>query len=275
MKPWALVTGASSGIGAELARIYAEQDHNVIVVARREDKLTELATELRGKGAEVQIVAMDLALKKSPRQLFKTVQDLGLQVDVLVNNAGFTHHGPFVEMAPSEVVDMTQLNMSTVAALCRHFAGPMVEAGDGRILNVSSITAFQPVPGFALYAASKAFLLSFTEALSEELKRHRRQRYCAVPGTHRYRDGGRCAGRGCLSCNPFVSDQRCQECGEGGLRCGQSPRGGSHTGTCQSDVRPLGTEPASLAGAYARWPVRTPVHEIGAFVSRDPDTRVR
>jgi short-subunit dehydrogenase len=170
MKSWALVTGASSGIGAELARIYAEHGHNVVVVARREDKLAALADELRGKGAEVHVIAMDLALKESPQQLFITVGELGLHIDVLVNNAGFTHHGAFVDMNPGEVLDMVQLNMSTVAALSHHFAAPMVAAGEGRILNVSSVTAFQPVPGFALYAAGKAFLLSLTEALSEELK---------------------------------------------------------------------------------------------------------
>ncbi|MDH3641337.1 MAG: SDR family oxidoreductase [Gammaproteobacteria bacterium] len=170
MNKWALVTGASSGIGAELARVYAQNHHNVIVVARREDKLTILADELRLKGVEVHVIAMDLATKKSPRRLFSAVQDLDVHVDVLVNNAGFTHHGPFVEMNSSEVIDMVQLNMSTLAALSHHFAGPMVAAGEGRILNVASITAFQPVPGFALYAAGKAFVLSFTEALSEELK---------------------------------------------------------------------------------------------------------
>lgn len=170
MKNWTLITGASSGIGAELARVYAEHHHNLILVARREDKLTALADELRLRGVEVHVIAMDLSLKKSPRQLFKAVQELGFHVDVLVNNAGFTHHGAFVEMSAGEVVDMVQLNMSTVAALSHHFAAPMVAAGDGRILNVSSVTAFQPVPGFALYAAGKAFLLSLTEALSEELK---------------------------------------------------------------------------------------------------------
>lgn len=170
MRKWALVTGASSGIGAELARVYAEEQHNVILVARREERLAALAGELRGNGAEVHVVAMDLALKKSPRQLFKTVQELGVHVDVLVNNAGVTYHGPYVDMDPNAVMDMVQLNMSTLATLTRLFAEPMMAAGDGRILNISSVTAFQPVPGFALYAAGKAFVLSFTEALSEELR---------------------------------------------------------------------------------------------------------
>ena len=170
MSNWALVTGASSGIGAELARIYVEHHHNVIVVARREDKLNALADELRRNGVEVHVIAMDLSLRESPAQLFSAVQNLGLHVDVLVNNAGFTYHGPFVDMSSSEVIDMVQVDMSTLAALTHHFVGPMVAAGEGRILNVSSTTAFQPVPGFALYAAGKAFVLSFTEALSEELK---------------------------------------------------------------------------------------------------------
>lgn len=170
MNKWALVTGASSGIGAELARIYAEQGHNVIVVARREDKLNALADELRRKGVDVHVIAMDLSLRESPAQLCSTVQDLGVHVDVLVNNAGFTYHGPFVEMSASAVLDMVQVDISTLTLLTHHFVGPMVAASEGRILNISSTTAFQPVPGFALYAAGKAFVLSFTEALSEELK---------------------------------------------------------------------------------------------------------
>ncbi len=170
MKQWALVTGASSGIGAELARIYVKHGHNVIVVARREDRLTSLADELRSRGSEVHVIAMDLARTNSADELFDRVQALGVHVDVLVNNAGFTHHGAFVDMNADQVLDMVQLNISTVAALSHKFAGPMIAAGSGRILNVSSVTAFQPVPGFALYAAGKAFLLSLTEALSEELR---------------------------------------------------------------------------------------------------------
>lgn len=170
MNKWALITGASAGIGAELARVYVAHNHNVILVARREDLMNELASALRGEGAEVHVIAMDLALKKSPAQLFRAVQALGVHVDVLVNNAGFTFHGPFVEMDAGRVSDMIQLNMSTLASLSHLFAGPMMEAGQGRILNVGSITGFQPVPSFALYAAGKAFILSLTEALSEELK---------------------------------------------------------------------------------------------------------
>jgi short-subunit dehydrogenase len=170
MSKWALITGASSGIGAELARVYADDRHNVILVARREDKLAELADELRRKGTDVRVISMDLALKKSPRELFKNVQDLGIHVDVLVNNAGVTYHGAFADMGPNDVVDMVQLNVSTLAALTRLFVEPMVAAGEGRVLNIASVTGFQPVPGFALYAAGKAFVLSFTEALSEELR---------------------------------------------------------------------------------------------------------
>ncbi len=170
MSKWALVTGASSGIGEELARVYAEHGHNVILVARREGRLVVLANELRAKGVKAHVIAMDLARPESADHLFNSVQALGVHVDVLVNNAGFTHHGRFVAMDATAVKEMLQLNMATLAALSHRFADPMVAAGDGRILNISSVTAFQPVPGFALYAAGKAFVLSFTEALSEELK---------------------------------------------------------------------------------------------------------
>jgi short-subunit dehydrogenase len=170
MNKWALVTGASSGIGAALARVYAEERHNVILVARREQKLLALAEELRGNGVEVHVIPMDLSHKKSARQLFKAVQQLDVHVDVLVNNAGFTYLGRFVDMDLGAAEDMMQLNLGTLVALTHLFARPMIAAGGGRILNLSSTTAFQPMPGYALYAAGKALILSFSEALFEELK---------------------------------------------------------------------------------------------------------
>ena len=170
MNKWALITGASSGIGAALARVYAEQRHNVILVARRKQKLQALAKELRGKGAEVHVIPMDLSLKKSARQLFNAVQELDVHVDVLVNNAGFTYLGQFVDMDLATAQDMMQLNLGTLVALTHLFAKPMVTAGEGHILNLSSTTGFQPTPGYALYAAGKALILSFSEALFEELK---------------------------------------------------------------------------------------------------------
>tara|TARA_Y100000031_G_scaffold121027_1_gene135397 strand:- start:4041 stop:4505 length:465 start_codon:yes stop_codon:yes gene_type:complete len=116
---------------------------------RREDKLTALVQELRGKGAEVHVIPMDLSLKKSPRALFRTVRDLGVHVDALVNNAEITYHGPFTDMNTSVVMDMAQLNVTALAALTHQFVQPIIAAGEGRILNVSSVTAFQPAPGLA------------------------------------------------------------------------------------------------------------------------------
>lgn len=170
MNKWALITGASSGIGAELARVYAQAQHNVILVARREGRLLTLAEELRGEGVEAHVIPMDLSLKKSPRQLFKAVQQLEVHVDVLVNNAGFTYLGPFVDMDLDAAEDMLQVDVVTMVALTHLFVKPMIAAGEGRILNISSTGAFQPMPGIALYAAGKALMLSFSEALSEELK---------------------------------------------------------------------------------------------------------
>jgi len=170
MNKWALITGASSGIGAALARVYAEERHNVILVARRKQKLQALAEELRELHAEVHVIPMDLSLKKSARELFKAVQQLGVHVDVLVNNAGFTYLGRFVDMDLAAAEDMMQLNLGTLVSLTHLFARPMIEAGEGKILNLSSTTAFQPFPGHALYAAGKALILSFSEALHEELK---------------------------------------------------------------------------------------------------------
>lgn len=170
MNKWALITGASSGIGEALARVYANERHNVILVARRQEKLEALAEELREQNAEVHVIAMDLSRKDSAVKLFEAVQELGVHVDVLVNNAGFTYLGRFVDMELSAAQDMIQLNFGTLVSLTHLFAGPMIEAGEGQVLNLASTTAFQPTPGFALYAAGKAAILSFSEALFEELK---------------------------------------------------------------------------------------------------------
>lgn len=170
MRKWVLVTGASSGIGAELARVYARRRHNLILVARRKQRLDALARELRGEGAQVRVLPMDLSRQNAAGELFDRVGALDLHVDVLVNNAGVSYSGPFVAMDPSLVDNMLQLDVATLAKLTRLFAAPMVAAGGGSILNVASTTSFLPVPGMSLYAAGKAFILSFSEALSEELK---------------------------------------------------------------------------------------------------------
>jgi adhesin HecA-like repeat protein len=168
-KPLALITGASSGIGADLARVYADNGYDLVVTARREERLQALAEELAGRAA-VHVITADLAKAKGPAGLFAAVQDAGLEVETLVNNAGVLSGQPFVQAPRKAVTDLVNLNVRALTELTQLFLPAMLERGYGRILNVASVASFQPVPGLAVYGASKAFVLSLTESLSEELR---------------------------------------------------------------------------------------------------------
>ena len=166
-----LITGASSGIGAELAQAFAKRRHPLVLVARREALLMALAATLRdAHGIDVLPVAMDLSKKRAPERLVQRLADANLNVDVLVNNAGVARTGAFATMDQTQLHDMIALNIRTLTSLTHLFLPAMLARGQGRILNVASVASFQPVPSLAVYAATKAFVLSFTEALSEELK---------------------------------------------------------------------------------------------------------
>ncbi|MFN3233129.1 MAG: SDR family NAD(P)-dependent oxidoreductase [Alphaproteobacteria bacterium] len=167
----ALITGASMGIGRELSFVFAENGYDLIVVARSEDKLNTLANELYDEfGTTVTVIGQDLSKTTAPQKLFKAVNDAGLHVDVLVNNAGFGAFKPFVETAKTRISDMVQVNVAALTELIYLFAQPMKDKGEGKIMNVASVAAFNPTPGAALYGATKAFVLSLTEALSEEMR---------------------------------------------------------------------------------------------------------
>lgn len=167
-RPTALVTGASSGIGRELARVFAEHGHNLVITARRADRLADLRDEL-GDRVRVETIAANLATRNGIAALKKGLAERELDVDVLVNNAGAGASGPFSDAEPSKSLALIDLNVRALTDLT-HFVLPgMLERGRGRILNVASVAAFQAMPGMSVYAASKAFVLSFTEALSEEL----------------------------------------------------------------------------------------------------------
>jgi short-subunit dehydrogenase len=166
-----LITGASAGIGAVLAREFAKHGHRLTLVARRRDKLQQLAAELAGEhGVDVRLVVQDLAKPAGPAAVVKAVQADGEPVGILVNNAGVIDVGPFVASAMDKIAGLVNLNVRALTELTGRLLPPMVERGFGRILNVASLAAFQPVPSMAAYAASKAYVLSFTEALSEELR---------------------------------------------------------------------------------------------------------
>ncbi len=168
-RPTALITGASAGIGQELARVFATRGYDLIICARREERLQALAEELRGT-ASVHIVTADLSKTKGPAKLLATVGDMGLTIDVLVNNAGAAFQGEFTDMSLTQAQDMVALNMRALMETTHRVLPGMIERGQGKILNVGSVVGFQAVPGMALYSATKAFVLSFTESLAEELR---------------------------------------------------------------------------------------------------------
>ncbi len=165
-----LVTGASSGIGTDIARELAGRGHGVTLVARREDKLREVAEELTSRhGIRAETVACDLGEAAERERLVKEVEDRGLTVDVLVNNAGFGTGGRFQRLDLDRELQLVRLNVEAVVHLCGIYAPQMGGQGRGAILNVASTVAFQPLPRQATYSASKAFVLTFTQALREDL----------------------------------------------------------------------------------------------------------
>lgn len=172
----ALVTGASGGIGAELAKLFARDGWDVVLVARNRDGLEAMGRALeRTYGAASHVVPADLADPAAPEALFETVQSLGLHVEALVNNAGFGLMGSFAGTAgepatdPRRELEMLQVNVVALTHLSKLFLPPMVERRRGYLLNVASTAAYQPGPLMAVYYASKAYVLSFSEALSVEL----------------------------------------------------------------------------------------------------------
>lgn len=172
-KTHTLITGASGGIGLELARLFAEKGHDLILVARSVKKLEALARELsKAHGVDAVVLPGDLADPQVPGRLFEQVEARGIAVDILVNNAGVLIEGRFAEMPVEPALDLLQVNILALTRMTHLFAQPMIERGGGRILNVASVASFVPVPGLACYAASKAFVRSFGEALSQELKPH-------------------------------------------------------------------------------------------------------
>jgi len=165
----ALVTGASSGIGAAFARALHARRAKLVLVARRAGRLSELSSELGGEPGVVAI-PLDLSRPDAVPTLMAALRDRGITVDLLVNNAGVGWTGSFHEQPLESVLQIVDLNVRAVVALTRAFLPGMVERGRGRLINVSSTSAFQPVPFLDVYAASKTFVLSFTEGLATELK---------------------------------------------------------------------------------------------------------
>mgnify|MGYP003704698023 FL=1 len=166
-----VITGASSGIGEALAHLFAPEQQTLVLVARRKDKLDDLAKALNSKyGIKVHSIALDLQQAGAAAQLMNEISNLKLTVDTLVNNAGFGVSAPFAKSDAGQTSGMMQLNMVALTELTHMVLPAMLDRGHGRIMNIASVVAFQPCPYFAVYAATKAYVLSFTEALAEEMR---------------------------------------------------------------------------------------------------------
>lgn len=165
-----LITGASNGIGEDLARVCAANGHDLVLVARSETKLSMLVGQLsEAHSIRADVVSMDLTASDAPKLLYDAIIELGLEVDWLVNNAGFGAFGEFAELGIEKQAEMIRLNVTSLTELTWYFLRPMIERGRGGILNVASTAAFQPGPLMAVYYATKAYVLSFGEALANEV----------------------------------------------------------------------------------------------------------
>lgn len=194
--PLALITGASGGIGAALAREFATNGYDVALSARSEDALTTLAAELSGLGARAHVIPADLAAPDGVEGLVQGVETLELEVDALVNNAGYTLMGPFADADIAEQLAMLDVNVRALTALTGRFAPAMAARRRGGVLNVASTAAFTPGPNMAVYYASKAYVLSFTAALSSELAGSGAHATALCPGPTRsgFQERGRMEG---------------------------------------------------------------------------------
>lgn len=167
---FALVTGASSGIGRDIARLLAADGHSLVLAARGTEAMETLAAELRTKGVTVHVITIDLADPDGPQRLVDELTSRGITIDILINNAGFGGHGRFDQMDLKHQLDMLQVNIVALTHLTHLLLKPMVVAGRGRVMNVASVAGFLPGPLIAVYYASKAYVLSFSEALTSELE---------------------------------------------------------------------------------------------------------
>jgi len=180
-----LITGASGGIGYELAKLFARDRHNLILVARSGDKLAQVAAELRPHNVTVKTVSLDLSASPAPKFLFDQLQTEGTTIDILINNAGFGAFGEFAQMSNEEIFGQIQLNIVALTELTRLFLPAMLARRSGRIMNVASTAGFQPGPLMAVYYATKAYVISFSEALANEVHNTGLTVTCFCPGaTH-------------------------------------------------------------------------------------------
>jgi len=177
-----LITGASGGIGYELAKLFARDRHNLVLVARSADKLTQVATELQALGVTVRTIPVDLASPLAAKFVFDQLQRENASVDILINNAGFGAFGEFAKMSGDEIFGQIELNITALTALTHLFLPRMIARGSGRVMNVASTAGFQPGPLMAVYYATKAYVISFSEALANEVRSSGVTVTCFCPG---------------------------------------------------------------------------------------------
>jgi short-subunit dehydrogenase len=182
----ALITGASSGLGAEFAARFAARGANLVLVARRTARLEDLARKLRvAHGISVTTLSRDLSRPRAGAEIRDELASRGIRIDTLINNAGFATSGPLVEEDPAVIASEISLNVASLVDTTRAFLPEMLAAGRGALINVASTAAFQPVPGMAVYGATKAFVLSFTEAVAHETKESGLRVLALCPGATR------------------------------------------------------------------------------------------
>ncbi len=180
-----LITGASGGIGYELAKLFARDHHNLVLVARSAEKLSQVAAELQAHGVTVKTIVLDLALPVAPKFLYDQLQRENIAIDILINNAGFGAFGEFATMPEEEILGQIHLNITALTHLTRLLLPAMIERHAGRIMNVASTAAFQPGPLMAVYYATKAYVLSLSEAIANEVRKSGVTVTCFCPGaTH-------------------------------------------------------------------------------------------
>jgi short-subunit dehydrogenase len=178
-----LITGASSGIGRETALVFAEKGYHLVLTARRTELLATLKSEIEAKfQVSVYLISLDLAQNDSAEKLYEQVKAQALHIDVLINNAGFGLYGAHLENDPHKTEQMMVLNMISLTKLCHLFGNEMVKKGSGNIVNIASTAAFQPIPNMAVYAATKAYVMNFSDALAYELKDKHVVVTCINPG---------------------------------------------------------------------------------------------
>jgi uncharacterized protein len=216
--PTALITGASSGIGLELARVFARERYDLVLVARNQKRLEEIALEL--KATRVQVLSKDLSRAEAPHEILAAVP----RTDVLVNNAGFGVYGKFLETPLDDELNMLQVNMAALVALTKLYLPGMVAAGSGKIMNVASTAAFQAGPLMAVYYATKAFVLSFSEAIANELRGTgvTVTALCPGPTATGFQERGKMEDSGLVKGKKVMDARTVAEIGYRGLMVGQT-----------------------------------------------------